>query len=147
MGMKKLKDDRQLSLFDQQATDVPNFNHFKESFVIDPEKVTSPKPLTSVVDFVRARFDANPNMDPEEYKRWIKILISSSLKRMECPEKKLFTDRRRGIFCAKVRLNRCVLFFERVVFGFDRREVAMNLLAIGKPFVVKGFELSNYLRN
>jgi hypothetical protein len=83
MGMKKLKDDRQLSLFDQQATDVPNFNHFKESFVIDPEKVTSPKPLTSVVDFVRARFDANPNMDPEEYKRWIKILISSSLKRME----------------------------------------------------------------
>ena len=89
MGIKKVNDNRQLSLFEN---DFPSFDDFNETFVpgnqlssadAQPiEKEDTPAKKPSVVDFVRARFEANPNMDPEEYKRWIKILINSSLKRM-----------------------------------------------------------------
>jgi hypothetical protein len=90
MGIKKVNDNRQLSLFENEFT---SFDQFNETFV--PSTKSGPseeetkelertlaKKAPSVVDFVRARFEANPNMDPEEYKRWIKILINSSLKRM-----------------------------------------------------------------
>ena len=59
--------------------DEPQFDTFTQTLV--PPSL--PKKPSSFVDFVRARFEANPDMDPEEYKRWIKILISSSLKRMD----------------------------------------------------------------
>ena len=43
-----------------------------------PEPETSHKP--TVLDFVRARFEYGPEMDQEEYKRWIKILVNSTFK-------------------------------------------------------------------
>ena len=46
----------------------------------DPPPVTKPSEPTTVLDFVRARFEHGPDMTQEEYKRWIKILISSSLR-------------------------------------------------------------------
>jgi hypothetical protein len=68
MGRRKEKDLRQLSLF--ESNEPP------------PEILSNPKKEPTVVDFVRARFEANPEMNQEEYKRWIKILVNSSLKRM-----------------------------------------------------------------
>lgn len=38
---------------------------------------------TTVLDFVRARFEHGPEMTPEEYRHWIKVLIHSSLKRLD----------------------------------------------------------------
>lgn len=37
----------------------------------------------TVLDFVKARFEHGPDMTQEEYKRWIKILINSSLKSID----------------------------------------------------------------
>ncbi|MBS1959135.1 MAG: hypothetical protein JST80_06685 [Bdellovibrionales bacterium] len=66
--MKKLaRDDRQLSLFESNESPPT-------------EKPATP---TTVLDFVRARFEHGPEMTPEEYRRWIKILIHNSLKSME----------------------------------------------------------------
>ena len=66
--MKKLsRDERQLSLFESN-----------ESAPLD--KPTAP---TTVLDFVRARFEHGPEMTSEEYRRWIKILIHNSLKSMK----------------------------------------------------------------
>ena len=45
------------------------------------EPVTESEP--TVLEFVRARFEYGPDMTPEEYKHWIKVLIHHSLKRME----------------------------------------------------------------
>ncbi len=42
-----------------------------------------PAKKSSIVDFARARFEANPDMDQEEYKRWIKFLVNNSLRSME----------------------------------------------------------------
>jgi len=50
---------------------------FEES---PPEKPSEP---TTVLDFVRARFEHGPEMTQEEYKRWIKILIHNSLKSID----------------------------------------------------------------
>ncbi len=36
----------------------------------------------TVLEFIRARFEHGPDMTPEEYKRWIKILVNHSLKRL-----------------------------------------------------------------
>ena len=74
MGIKKNKDDE------------PTFDLFTGTFVTTKSrkpisKNTRNEP-TSVVDFMKARFEANPEMDPEEYKRWIKILVNASLKRL-----------------------------------------------------------------
>jgi hypothetical protein len=60
---KQEKNSAQLSLFDDQ------------------EKVETTEP--TVLQFIRARFEHGPEMTQEEYKRWIKILINHSLKRME----------------------------------------------------------------
>jgi hypothetical protein len=57
------KDEAQLSLFENN----------------EPE----PKKKPSVVDFARARFEQNPEMTQEEYKRWIKFLVNVSLKSMD----------------------------------------------------------------
>ena len=61
----KLSPEVQLSLFE-----IPS----------DQERLHEP---TTVLDFVRARFDHGPEMTAEEYRRWIKILVHSSIKRME----------------------------------------------------------------
>ncbi len=49
------------------------------------EDTQEPQPLSkpTVLDFVRARFEYGPDMNQEEYKRWIKILINNSLKSMD----------------------------------------------------------------
>lgn len=52
-----LPDSRQLSLFEPPQADV-----------------------STLFDFVKARLDYGPEMTPEEYQRWIKILIHQSLK-------------------------------------------------------------------
>ena len=54
----------QLSLFEEPIESKP------------PEK-------PSVLELVRARFEYGPEMTPEEYKRWIKILVNNSIKGME----------------------------------------------------------------
>jgi len=62
---KQFKDEAQLNLFEEAHEPFPL------------------KKPTTVLDFVRARFEHGPEMSPEEYKRWIKILINSSLKKLE----------------------------------------------------------------
>jgi len=37
----------------------------------------------NLVDFARARFEQNPDMDQEEYKRWIRFLVNASLRSMD----------------------------------------------------------------
>lgn len=61
---KKAEDEMQLSLFEEHTA--------------TPAKPTEP---TTVLDFVRARFNHGPDMTPEEYRHWIKVLIHSSLRR------------------------------------------------------------------
>ena len=63
---KPYRDEAQLSLFEE-----PN-----EPFPITPKKPT-------VLEFVRARFEHGPDMTQEEYRRWIKILITNSLKSID----------------------------------------------------------------
>jgi hypothetical protein len=69
MSPKKSAEARQLSLFDQEPD-----SHTEPEF--HPEKPT-------VLEFIRARFENGPEMKPEEYRRWIRILIHHSLKRMD----------------------------------------------------------------
>jgi hypothetical protein len=64
MVKKKYKDDAQLSLFESNEP-------------------TPTKEPTTVLEFVRARFEKGPEMTQEEYKRWIKILVNNSLKSMD----------------------------------------------------------------
>lgn len=64
MAKPQLKDQTQLSLFEDY--EIPTI-----------------KEPTTVLDFVKARFEHGPEMTQEEYKRWIKILINSSLKKLE----------------------------------------------------------------
>ena len=65
---KKLKENTaQLSLFETNEEPFPE------------PPVQAPSPL----EFLRARFEHGPEMTPEEYKRWIKVLIHISLRRME----------------------------------------------------------------
>ena len=47
--------------------------------IIEPIEINKP----TVLDFVRARFELGPDMNQEEYKRWIKILINNSLRSMD----------------------------------------------------------------
>jgi hypothetical protein len=67
---KKHQNDAQLSLFESNELPEP-----------------APTPVyptpTTPLEFVKARFERGPDMTPEEYKRWIKILINISVKRME----------------------------------------------------------------
>jgi hypothetical protein len=60
---KKVKNEDQLSLFETN----------------EPEEIKKP----NVVDFARARFDQNPEMTQEEYKRWITFLVNVSLKSID----------------------------------------------------------------
>jgi len=48
-----------------------------------PETTSTPAEPTTVLDFVRARFEHGPEMTQEEYQRWIKILIHNSLKSID----------------------------------------------------------------
>ena len=69
MSSKKTSEARQLSLFEPESETLPEPE-------FHPEKPT-------VLEFVRARFENGPEMKPEEYRRWIRILIQHSLKRMD----------------------------------------------------------------
>jgi hypothetical protein len=69
MRSKKHNEARQLSLFEPEPETFPEPE-------FHPEKPT-------VLEFVRARFENGPEMKPEEYRRWIRILIQHSLKRMD----------------------------------------------------------------
>jgi hypothetical protein len=42
-----------------------------------------PRKDATVLDFLKARFENGPEMTQEEYKRWIKVLVNRSLKRLE----------------------------------------------------------------
>lgn len=42
-----------------------------------------PEKVPTVLDFIKARYEYGPEMTPEEYKRWIKILVNSSIKRLK----------------------------------------------------------------
>lgn len=54
-------------------------------FSTDPKDVetATSRQVTSVLDLVRARFEHGPEMTQDDYKRWVKILVLSSIKRME----------------------------------------------------------------
>jgi hypothetical protein len=69
MSRKHDTEARQLSLFEPEASELPEPE-------FHPEKPT-------VLEFIRARFENGPEMKPEEYRRWIRILIHHSLKRMD----------------------------------------------------------------
>jgi hypothetical protein len=58
-----IEDHRQLSLFGIPA---------------EPEQPQAQ--VSTLFDFVKARLDYGPDMTPEEYQRWIKVLIHHSLK-------------------------------------------------------------------
>jgi hypothetical protein len=68
---RKEKIDAQLSLFESNEP-LPEIPVFDSNLPKEP----------SVVDFVRAQFERNPDMTPDEYKRWIKILVQSAIRRM-----------------------------------------------------------------
>jgi len=68
MVQRKRKDDTQLSLFEDNPS---------------TKQKSVPSSLTTAVDFVRARFEQNPDMTEEEYRRWIRVLVQSSIRRME----------------------------------------------------------------
>ncbi len=61
---KQYSDENQLSLFE----------------VSTPEATTKIEKEPNPFDLIRARFEKEPPKSPEEYKRWIKFLINSSLK-------------------------------------------------------------------
>ena len=61
----------------------PQKNEAQLSLFENNEPLPSNKKPTTIVDFARARFEQNPDMDQEEYKRWIKFLIHTSLKSMD----------------------------------------------------------------
>ena len=63
---RKHQSELQLSLFEPEPKTLPEL----------------PKNPT-VLEFIRARFEHGPDMTQEEYKRWIKILVNHSLKRMD----------------------------------------------------------------
>jgi len=63
---KKRHAELQLSLFEPEPRPLPEL----------------PKNPT-VLEFIRARFEHGPDLTEEEYKRWIKILVNHSLKRMD----------------------------------------------------------------
>lgn len=68
--MRKQKStDAQLSLF--------------EAYEPEPAPFTAPVKNATVLDFLKARFENGPEMTQEEYKRWIKVLVNRSLKRLE----------------------------------------------------------------
>jgi hypothetical protein len=70
MRKKAFPNESQLSLFEPNEPSLPN-----------PTKPR--KEPTTVLDFVKARFEHGPDMTQEEYRRWIKILINNSLKSMD----------------------------------------------------------------
>ncbi len=59
-------------------------NELQLSLFEDYSLATIKEPETpSVLEFVKARFEHGPEMTQEEYKRWVKILVNNSLRRME----------------------------------------------------------------
>ena len=67
------KNDAQLSLFESNDP-VPT---------PAADKPVAPLKEPTVLELVRARFEYGPEMNQEDYRRWIKILISNSLKSMD----------------------------------------------------------------
>lgn len=52
-----------------------------------PREAAPPAPPaaepSTVLEFVRKRFENGPDMTPEEYRHWIRVLIHASLKRLD----------------------------------------------------------------
>jgi len=69
---RKTTSARQLSLFDQTPEPLSD-EKIKESLPKNP----------TVLDFIKARFEHGPDMTQEEYKRWIRVLVNHSLKKLE----------------------------------------------------------------
>jgi hypothetical protein len=61
---KEIEPQLQLSLFENN----------------EPAEFETPIKEPSVLEFLRARFEYGPDMTQEEYKRWIKVLVNSSLR-------------------------------------------------------------------
>jgi hypothetical protein len=75
---KRHRNEAQLSLFDQSEPQAePRSKPQSEGRFIPPD---TQEP--TVLEFIRARFEHGSDMTPEEYKRWIKILVNHSLKRL-----------------------------------------------------------------
>jgi len=81
MVKRKIAPEVQLSLFEQSDPEapVPGIEEFAHS----RRKNTQPEKDPSVIDFIKARYEHGPEMTAEEYKRWIKILVNASIKRLE----------------------------------------------------------------
>lgn len=93
---RKYKDEAQLSLFEvplnsdsgESAPDSPPPSEPKGKFITrssssvssGASSSASSSAPTTVLDFVKARFEHGPEMTQEDYKRWIKILVHNSLK-------------------------------------------------------------------
>ena len=69
---RKTTSPRQLSLFDP-PTEKTSEERIKEALPKNP----------TVLDFIKARFEHGPDRTQEEYKRWIRVLVNHSLKRMD----------------------------------------------------------------
>lgn len=73
MVQKKQQQHHQLSLFEPAAEEVID---------VQTPQPAPELPEPTVLEFVRARFENGPDMTQEEYKRWIRILVNCSIKRM-----------------------------------------------------------------
>lgn len=96
MVRRKIVPEMQLSLFEQpepSATEssAPGFRArelnttapgFENGSHLQSKKEHREKD-PSVIDFIKARYEHGPEMTQEEYKRWIKILVNASIKRLE----------------------------------------------------------------
>jgi len=71
--MKKIRNQEQFQLSLFEPNEPPP----------TPVKEITPATEPSVLEFIKARFENGTDMTPEEYKRWIKILIHHSLRSME----------------------------------------------------------------
>jgi hypothetical protein len=68
-----IEDHRQLSLFGITAEP-------EAPVAAAPSPPEPQAQVSTLFDFVKARLDYGPDMTPEEYQRWIKVLIHHSLK-------------------------------------------------------------------
>ncbi len=69
---RKTTSPLQLSLFETDSS--PNSEEkIKEALPKNP----------TVLDFIKARFEHGPDMTQEETKRWIRVLVNHSLKRLD----------------------------------------------------------------
>jgi hypothetical protein len=71
MRKSQYNDARQLSLFE------PTPETLEQAAQSNPSNGAP-----SVLELVKARLEHGPEMTPDDYKRWIRILVQASIKRM-----------------------------------------------------------------